>query len=234
VIIGGDRMEAFVKHQMQFPFYPEGKPVLYANARPSFSDQSAGWRERLRIVAFPCDFPAGSPQRIENLQEIIFAEEGPGVFNWMIEGARMWLRDGIGRTAAIEVESAAEFRVQDSLGGFFEEVAALVPDAWVTVEETYKRYRTWAESEGVTGKYIWTKNKLSRELFKRGVTAKKNKVAGGRVTAGSLGMALLAVNGEPRAEDIRNRPATQLELGAKSAPGPDLSPDPEPQAGFEY
>lgn len=233
-ISGGDRMEACVKHQMQFPFYPEGKPVLYANARPSFSDQSAGWRERLRIVAFPCDFPAGSPQRIENLQDIIFAEEGPGVLNWMMEGARMWLHDGIGRTAAIEVESEAEFRVQDVLGGFFEEVAVLVPDAWVTVEEVYKRYRTWAESEGVSGKYLWTKNKLSRELFKRGVTAKKNKVAGGRVTAGYLGIALLGDDGQPRAEDIRNRPASQLEIGAKPAPEPDQNETGSDTGGFEW
>jgi putative DNA primase/helicase len=210
---------------MQFSFYPEGKLVLYANTRPGFDDQSAGWRERLRIVPFPMDFPAGSPQRIERLHEIIFAEEAPGVFNWMVEGARMWLRDGIGRTAAIEVESAAEFRAQDSLGGFFEEVAALVPDAWVTVDEVFKRYRTWAETEGIQGKALWTKNRLSRELFKRGVIAKKNKV-GTKSTAGYLGLALIGEDGEPRPEDIRNRPATQMEIPDHQAPPPEPEPDP--------
>jgi hypothetical protein len=61
------------------------------------------------------------------------------------------------------------------------------------------------------------------------VIAKKNKV-GTKSTAGYLGLALLGDDGEPRPEDIRNRPATHLEIGAKPA----SEPDPDPQSAMEW
>jgi P4 family phage/plasmid primase-like protien len=92
-ISGSDALTGRSNFGDQETFIPVGKLWLSLNSDPEIAyDNAAMWR-RLRVIPLLRSF-TGSDR--DNDLETKLAAELPGILNWLIEGARMYHKDGLG------------------------------------------------------------------------------------------------------------------------------------------
>jgi putative DNA primase/helicase len=74
--------------------------------------------------------------------------ELPGILNWIIEGAELYLESGLGTVP--EVDQATEsYRMEsDVLADFFANRCILGPTVWVGKTELWERYREYMQAIG--------------------------------------------------------------------------------------
>ncbi len=92
-LAGGERMATRHLHQEFFEFDPQFKLVLSFNNRPAIRGQDEGIWRRLALVPFEVSIPDADQER--RLDEKIFAAEGVGVLNWLLDGLRLWREGGL-------------------------------------------------------------------------------------------------------------------------------------------
>ncbi|AMO93999.1 phage/plasmid primase, P4 family, C-terminal domain protein [Collimonas fungivorans] len=96
---GGDEITARQTYGGIFSFKPEGKLWISTNEVPEISaSDEAMWR---RIKPIPFNRKIRGKDVDENLEKK-FAEEYPGILNWMLNGATDFSENGLGECAAIK------------------------------------------------------------------------------------------------------------------------------------
>ncbi|AMP13286.1 phage/plasmid primase, P4 family [Collimonas pratensis] len=96
---GGDEITARQTYGGIFSFKPEGKLWISTNEVPEISaSDEAMWR---RIKPIPFNRKIRGKDVDENLEKK-FAEEYPGILNWMLNGATDFSANGLGECAAIK------------------------------------------------------------------------------------------------------------------------------------
>lgn len=122
----------------QEAFEPMGKLWLSLNFDPEIAhDNHAMWR-RLRVVPFLRSF-TGKDR--DNDLEVKLAAELPGILNWLIEGARMYSRNGLGNCAKVHDATAKLRERSDTVLSWFK--ACCVKRDTVNIQgatEVYKSY----------------------------------------------------------------------------------------------
>lgn len=88
----------FLFHE-QFTYLPEFKVWFYTNHRPDIKEMDKAIWRRIMLIPFNVDVVAkvkaqGKP-RISNYENILFDEEAPGIFNWMVEGWYKYKKEGL-------------------------------------------------------------------------------------------------------------------------------------------
>ncbi|MGY4920757.1 primase-like DNA-binding domain-containing protein, partial [Streptomyces sp. 900116325] len=78
------------------------------------------------------------------------AEEGPGILNWLIEGARRYLGGDKDLTGPdkVRIATTAYAETEDHTGRFFDETCILSPDYRTEQKGLYDAYKAWCQSEG--------------------------------------------------------------------------------------
>ncbi|MCP3822938.1 primase-like DNA-binding domain-containing protein, partial [Streptomyces sp. A3M-1-3] len=87
-----------------------------------------------------------------NLADVLVTEEGPGILNWMIDGARRYLRGDKDLTGPerVRIATVAYAETEDHTGRFLEECCAVNPDYRSEQARLYAAYRAWCQSEGAS------------------------------------------------------------------------------------
>nr|AHF81563.1 putative DNA primase/helicase [Streptomyces netropsis] len=89
LLTGGDRIKARRMRQDFFSFEPTHKLWLLGNHRPEVGTGGFAFWRRMRLIPF--ERVVSDDRKIDNLADILVTEEGPGILNWLIEGARRYL-----------------------------------------------------------------------------------------------------------------------------------------------
>ena len=92
-LVGHDRMTAEKKgHAEHIPISGDFNVSITCNSDLNVRLQGdhGAWARRLLIVRYEKE---AAKQRIANLDERLLAKEGPGILNWMVQGAAMLLED---------------------------------------------------------------------------------------------------------------------------------------------
>ncbi|MCZ6770496.1 MAG: phage/plasmid primase, P4 family [Proteobacteria bacterium] len=146
-----------------FEFKPQFKIVLRTNDKPIIrSDSYATWR-RIQLIPYPVTIP-----KSERNKELLEQLEGelPGILNWVLEGLRAYLRDGLAPPKCIQ-DAVSQYRSEmDILGDWIEECCEEDPHAKVSAKELYTSYRNWSQS---SGHQPVSKKRLSQKLQNRGI-----------------------------------------------------------------
>lgn len=109
---GGDEITARATYGDVFSFKPEGKLWLSANDPPEMrADDEAMWR---RVVPIPFNKKFVGAQRDNDLESKL-AGEYPGIFNWLLIGAKEYATDGLGECTAVEKLKQKMLRDADSV-----------------------------------------------------------------------------------------------------------------------
>lgn len=107
-LTGRDSQETRKNYADLHEWTPEGVIWVASNQYPKITgDDDAIWT-RIKVVPFKEQFLAGDPRRDNNLQEKLL-EELPGIFNWAIEGLKLYLEEGL-ETAPEVIQASNDFR----------------------------------------------------------------------------------------------------------------------------
>lgn len=144
-LTGGDPIIARELYGRPFECRPVAKHWMAGNHRPTVVGDDHGIWRRLILVHFRRQF--NGSERDPELATKLRAEY-PGILNWIIEGAREWLRQGLNPPASILAETASYRSDMDLLGQWLEEGTELKAEATTGARDAYTRFAYWCQSGG--------------------------------------------------------------------------------------
>lgn len=146
-LTGGDTITARFMRQDFFDFTPSHTFLLLGNSQPKVETGGDSVWRRLRLIPFT--HSVTDEERIENLQQRLVDEEGPGILAWIIAGAVAYAADGL-RTPDTVLAATDTYRAEeDHLGRFIEDrcSAGGGDTARVEMSELRKAYDTWCREQ---------------------------------------------------------------------------------------
>lgn len=163
---GGDKISARFLFGEWFDFYFSGKLWIATNHKPTITDHSKGFWDRLKIIPFTVDIPKEKIIKQDTLINSMLAEAS-GIINWALRGAAEYFAaEGLEVPEVIKTEIENYKYEQDSIAQFLDEICLRGEDYTVNNTELYERYRKFCNDNGET--YIRTQRKLSQTLKERG------------------------------------------------------------------
>lgn len=151
MLTGGDRINARFMGKNPFTFTPTHTLWLHANHRPEVRTGGPAFWRRLRQIPFPHTVP--DDKKIEGLDEILVAEEGPGILAWLIQGAADYFTHGLTISAAVAAATAEYQHDTDTVTQFVEERCTVGdPNAQhmhVKTAVLRAAYESWCRTEGL-------------------------------------------------------------------------------------
>jgi putative DNA primase/helicase len=155
-LTGGEKIPARTLFKGFFEFQPIGKPHGSGNGYPKIDGTDNGIWRRMTVFRWPVTL-ADHEQR--DFEEVLagFRPEWPGILNWLIEGARMFLLEGFRAPDAVKTETAKYREEMDPISGFVATCLTadrrIDPDtgrhlAKVQAREMYIGYRRWCLGNG--------------------------------------------------------------------------------------
>jgi putative DNA primase/helicase len=141
-ITGNDRMTARFLYGEFFNFVPTFKIFMATNHKPTIRGTDYGIWRRIKLIPFTTRI---EEERQDKHLEQKLMEEGPGILNWLLEGARRWCAEGLNTPAAI-TSATDEYRGEmDVIGNFIKERCLQGPGCAIRARELFKCYQDWCE-----------------------------------------------------------------------------------------
>ncbi|MFA5162107.1 MAG: phage/plasmid primase, P4 family [Elusimicrobiales bacterium] len=171
---GGEPISARFLYHKPFEYVPEFKIWLSTNYKPNISGTDQGIWSRIRLIPFKAYF---GPDTVDkNLDEKLMAE-AEGIFAWMVDGFRLWQKDGLGMPAVM-ARALDEYREKsDLMGAFIAECCELSPNAEELAGKLSSAAQSWAKENGYKG---ISRNQMSDYLERHGLV-KMRATAGAHV-----------------------------------------------------
>lgn len=156
LLTGGDAITARRMRQNFFTFTPTHKLWLLGNHRPEVGTGGYAFWRRMRLIPFERKVP--NERKIDNLAAELVRDEGPGILQWLIEGAQRYLatRDSLTGPASVRLATEAYEKTEDHIGRFISERCTKGddgrpnPDLRVEQKLLYETYSRWCADEGIT------------------------------------------------------------------------------------
>jgi putative DNA primase/helicase len=158
-LTGGDTISARLLYANEVvEFVPVFSPWLVTNHKPTIPEQSEGIWRRVRLVPFTVTIP--KHERDLMLQGKLLAEL-EGVLAWIVEGARMYLADGLVPPKKV-TEATSEYRDEENLiASFVAEQCETAEGYEVAASVLYAAWRHWCEA---SNEEPGTQNAFGRRL----------------------------------------------------------------------
>jgi len=164
-LAGREPIAARFLYQELFEYLPTFTAWLRTNHKPVVVGDDDGIWRRLVVIPFRRKFEES--EKDEHLEEKLFAERD-GILRWMLEGTRLYLKDGLQLSKTIKAEQAAYRKESDMLGEFLEEKTK--PDPSVRAEQSaiFSSWKWWCEENGTRH---GSKKSFSQRMAERGYPA---------------------------------------------------------------
>lgn len=170
LLTGEDKVKARHLNEGFFEFYPAFKLILSCNRKPTVRGQDEGIWRRVLLVPFEVMIPAD--KRDPHLQRKLRLELS-GILNWILDGFRLWVEDGLQVPSAVSAATAAYRADSDPIGQFLSTATRRTPDARVTAKDLYANYCGWCRVNAVTP---LSQTLVGRMLVERGYEKEKSGI----------------------------------------------------------
>jgi putative DNA primase/helicase len=149
-LTGSDPITARWLHGNPVTFRPCATYWIATNHRPRVDHDDDAMFERMREVPFLTHLPKEERDRTVRPRLADPADGGPAVLRWLVEGALLWQREGLGLPPAVEAAGAAYRAAMDPLAGFLDACCELADDpaAWTKAAELRATYEAWCRESG--------------------------------------------------------------------------------------
>ena len=142
-ITGGDMITARFLYGEFFSFKPTFKIFMATNHKPKIRGSDNGIWRRIKMIPFTVTIPP--KQRDGDLGKKLLAENS-GILNWLIQGFKMWKKEGLCEEPDAIKNANEEYRMDmDSVGTFIMECFTI--DASMKIREgntqVYNTYLKW-------------------------------------------------------------------------------------------
>lgn len=181
-LTGGDEITARFLFQEEFTFYPQLKLWWAFNHPPGVRDLTHSLMRRLKLIPFTETITDSEKVDQKVLLET-FRQELPGIFNWAVEGLKLFYKEGLSDPATVK-EAVKSFRdEQDILFEWMHDNCyipakdAITPlglkeDVRSQSKVLYTNYLKWAEEHR---EKPMSPKKLGMELLERGFKRQHTK-----------------------------------------------------------
>lgn len=159
-ITGGDRITARFLYGEFFEFIPTFKIFMATNHKPKISGGDNGIWRRIKLIPFTVIIP--EEKRDRNLTDKLMAENS-GILNWLLEGYRLWEKEGLKEPEAIRTANE-EYRFDmDSVGSFVAECLNIDASQKERLlnGDLYNTYTKWCERNNES---VMSHRKLSSKM----------------------------------------------------------------------
>lgn len=172
MLTGGDTISARLIGKNFFDFKPTHTLVLAMNHLPKVTAGGEGFWRRVRKINFSVTI-APEKQDKELAQKLI-QREGPGILQWMMDGAKRVLENGQLNEPESVVIATKEYQLEeDHIAQFIEERVMVNPYMGSSATEIFNNYKAWCTKES---EQPLTRTQLIRELTHRlPIVKDKNK-----------------------------------------------------------
>jgi len=141
-ITGNDRMTARFLYGEFFNFVPTFKIFMATNHKPVIKGTDHGIWRRIKLIPFTTRIE--EEKQDKHLEQKLMLE-GPGILNWLIEGAKRWCTEGL-KTPAIIIRATDEYRAEmDVIGNFLKERCVQKAGVSIKARELFKCYQDWCD-----------------------------------------------------------------------------------------
>lgn len=143
-------------------------PRPFPSPLPRVTGDDEGIWRRIDLIHFPVRIPEREIDR--TLEDRLVANEASGIFNWMLEGARMWLSEGLSRPMAVQ-EAVDAYRADSSPFSTWAKERLDIEDAAARTGGSilYTDYQDWCRYE--------EKEPMSQNAFGRALSARQLMIA---------------------------------------------------------
>lgn len=162
MLAGREPISARFLHQEFFEFTPSFTPWLRTNHKPIITGLDDGiWR---RLVLLPFSRKFADHEKDPALEQKLLDEQD-AILMWMVEGAKLYLQDGIKLSPRMRSELGTYRSESDLLGEFLSDQTRPDPTGKANQGTLYKSYREWCEECGVRP---LSKKTFTQRLAERG------------------------------------------------------------------
>jgi putative DNA primase/helicase len=145
LLAGREPIAARFLHKEFFEYQPTFTAWLRTNHKPIITGEDHGiWR---RMVVLPFSRTFKDEEKDPFLEDKLMAESD-GILQWMLEGVRLYLKDGLKLSPQIKTEVAKYRSDSDMLGEFLKDETTPGPTERVNQGLLYTGWRTWCENSG--------------------------------------------------------------------------------------
>lgn len=147
---GGSRLVARFLNREWFEFDPTFTAVMAGNDMPTISGMDHGIWRRLLIVPWRVEIPEADRMPFGELLAI-FDKERSGILNWLIEGALLWLGQGLAAhtPGAIREFTDKHREDRDVLGNFVAAYVERDPASKVQAKALLDAFSAYCEANGI-------------------------------------------------------------------------------------
>ncbi|MBC7280021.1 phage/plasmid primase, P4 family [Hoeflea sp.] len=146
-VTGGEAITARDLHQGYFDFDPLFTPHMSGNGYPRITGMDNGIWRRMCVIHWPVQLSADQQRDFEDVMGE-FEAEFPGILNWLVDGMRMFLEEGLVIPEAV-ARATQDYRDEmDPTAAFC--AACVRPDAGgkLTAKDFYHAYVNYTVDQG--------------------------------------------------------------------------------------
>lgn len=146
-VTGGEALTARDLHQGYFDFLPLFVAHMSGNGFPRITGLDNGIWRRMTVVHWPVQL---KPEEIRDFEDVLagFEPEYPGILNWLIEGVRIYLEEGLVIPDAV-ARATQEYRDEmDPTANFCAACVAASPGRKLAAKDFYHAYVEWTIDQG--------------------------------------------------------------------------------------
>jgi putative DNA primase/helicase len=176
-LTGLSQIKARRMRENMISFQPTHKIFLDCNHKPAITDPNDAIWNRVKCIPFQVAIPESE---IDRDLPAKLRTELPGILKWIVEGAVLYHRNGLGDPPAVKAATEKYRQESDQLKEFLEDRCVLEPrerKAEVPISALWQTYETWTRLSGE--RHPLAKNVLEAQLEKLGC-------AKGRDTSGNV------------------------------------------------
>lgn len=174
-LLGEAKITARWMRKDPFTFTPTCSPWLSCNHKLIVRDSSDGTWRRMALIGWGHKFEEAD--QVKNYDAVMLATERDGIFAWMLDGAREYLRGGLRPPASVTDAVAAYREEMDLLGEFVGEYLERGEGYVAGYQETWTAFRAWMKDSGEDERR-WNLKRFTRELGDRGIKRSAGKAHG--------------------------------------------------------
>lgn len=171
-LTGGDKISARFMRQDLFEFDPQFTLVIAGNTRPEITNVDDAMRRRMHLIPFetkPAKKDVDLPDKLK--------EEYPAILAWIVEGAKLWLAQGLAAPEVVVKATQEYLEGEDALGRWIEERCVVHPESEVGTTDAFNDFRDWARENNEAKGKDWSQRKFSSEMKLKGFGTAKDRAS---------------------------------------------------------
>lgn len=169
-LTGGDKISARFMRQDNFEFVPQFTLVIAGNTKPEIANVDDAMRRRMHLIPFetkPVRKDMDLPDKLK--------EEYPAILAWVVEGAKMWLAEGLNPPPAVLRATEEYLEGEDALGRWIAERCVAGDGREMGTSEAFDDFREWCREENEAKGRDWSQRKFNSEMRSRGFEAARDR-----------------------------------------------------------